>query len=95
MNFKDWFSKSNHTMNSLSEEVGLSHNTISNILKGKAPVVKTVQILVKETKNFHAPITYDMFPKVHLRGTSKTISGSGLFKRLMEKELKKRKAAPR
>lgn len=91
MNFREWFLKSGYTMHGFSREVDLSHVTIRNLINGKPPVIKTVKKLIESTKYLPKPITYDIFPRVHLRGTSKTISGTDLFKRLLGKELKKKR----
>lgn len=90
MTFKDWLQRRGISMHAFGKIVGLPTTTIRNIVMGKPLLIKTIMKLVKGTKRYPDPITYDMFPKVYLRGSYKIISGTEAFKILLEKALKRK-----
>jgi hypothetical protein len=89
MGIKDWLKKNKMRPYTLSKIAGVAPSTIWNLLRSRPARAETVKKLVESTKNFKIPITHDSFPKVYNPGTFETISGPELFKRLMDKKLKK------
>jgi hypothetical protein len=78
-------------MYSFAKLAGLPTSTIRNLAMGKPAIITTVKKLVRVTKNYPDPITYDMFPKIYVRGRDEIISGTEAFKILLSKSLKKKK----
>ena len=93
LNFKDWLEASGMNGYAFSKIAGMSPSTIGCLVKGRPPTSVTVRKLFKVTANFPIPITFDMFPRVYIRGSYEFISGSELFKRLMAKSLKIKRSA--
>lgn len=91
MTFKDWFERRGVSITTFGKVTGIPKSTISNIIRGKTPWITTVKRLVKLTKNYPDPISYDMFPRVFLRGTYKIITGVEAYKIILAKTLKRKK----
>ena len=74
MKFKEWLDKSGFSYRAFGKLAGLPASTIFNLASGRPPIFKTVKKLVRITKNYENPITYDMFPFVYERGLNKFTS---------------------
>ena len=92
-NFKDWLQASGMNKYAFSKFAKMSPTTIGNLVAGRSPTAQTVRRLVKVSAKLPIPITFDVFPRVYIRGSYETISGPELFKRLMEKILKIKRSA--
>jgi transcriptional regulator with XRE-family HTH domain len=91
--FKDWLAQSGMNMYAFSKFANMPPSTIGNLVNGKPVIALTVRKLIKLTKDFPIPLTFDMFPRVFMRGTYEIISGPELFKRLLTKSLKLKRSA--
>jgi transcriptional regulator with XRE-family HTH domain len=80
MTLKDWLSTHGLSMHAFAKLTGFSVVTIHNLCSGRPPVRKTVIRLVRITKGFKQPITYDMFPDVYCRASGNLLSSDEAFK---------------
>lgn len=87
MTFKEWLEATGMSMRALGKLSGFSTGTIRNLVLGKPAVFRTVKRLVRVTKKFPHPLTYDMFPKIFLHGRNEIISGAMAFKNALGKIL--------
>ena len=72
--FKDWLAASGMNMFAFSKFADMSPSTIGNLVNGRPAIALTVRRLIKLTKHFPTPITFNMFPRVFMKGTYETIS---------------------
>ena len=80
MTLKEWLSIHGLSMNAFAKLAGFSVPTIHNLCSGRPPLRKTVIRLVRITKCFKQPITYDMFPDIYCRGSGKMLTPDEAFK---------------
>lgn len=86
MTFKDWLTRRGTSMHSFAKLTGFPTSTIRNLVLGKPVIITTVKRLVRVTRKYPDPITYDMFPRIYVRGRDEIISGTEAFKRLLDKK---------